>query len=108
MLDENHVTVAWVRREVLPLLVERLAPTRVVVFDPPDRSAEVGEHPPGLLIVSPLFRGTPVAERNAIVRAVLAAASPVRPLALTPEEFRLMERVPGPVLAAARTGVILI
>jgi hypothetical protein len=107
-MDANHPVVLWVRREVLPLLVERLAPSRVVVFDPPDRPADVGVHPPGLLIVSAAFRGIAVRERNAIVHALLSATSPVRPLCLTPEEQRVMERVPGPVLGAARTGIVVV
>jgi hypothetical protein len=108
MLDPDGATVAWLRREILPLLAERLKPSRVVVFDPPDRPAAAGDHPPGVLVVAAVFRGMPVAERNALLHALLAAASPVRPLCLTPEEFRVMEQVPGPVLAAARTGVTLV
>ena len=108
VLSENHPVVGWVRREVLPLLVERLAPRQVVVFDPPDRPGAAGDHPPGLLVVADRFRGVPVAERVAIVKALLAPASPVRPLCLSPEEFGQIGRVPGPVLAAARTGVPLL
>lgn len=107
-LEDDHPVVAWVRREVLPLLVERIAPTRIVVFDPPDRPARLGEHPPGLLVVASAFKGMPVAERVALVRAVLAPASPIRPLCLTPAEFARAGDVPGPVLAAARTGVRLL
>ncbi len=107
-LDENHPVVLWVRREVLPLIVERLAPQRVVVFDPPDRPAAVGTHPPGLLVVAAAFRGVPVRERNTALHALLAATSPVRPLCLTPEEYAQIENVPGPVLAAARTGVRIV
>jgi hypothetical protein len=77
----------------------------VIVFDPPDRPAALGSAPAGLLVVAGAFRGIPVQERNAILTGLLAAASPVRPLCLTPEEFATIERVPGPVLAAARTGV---
>jgi hypothetical protein len=107
-LRESHPVVQWVRREVLPLLVERLAPSRVVVFDPPDRPASAGDHPPGLLVVAAAFRGVPVIERNAVVNGLLAAASPVRPLCLTPEEYAQIDRVPGTVLVAARTGFTLI
>lgn len=105
MLGDTHPVVTWIRREVVPLLVERFAPARVVVFDPPDRTAAVGDAPPGLLVVAAAFRGMAVVERNALVKATLSAASPVRPLCLTPEEFAQVERVPGPVLAAAKTGV---
>lgn len=108
LLAEDHCVVIWVQREILPLLVERLAPVRVVVFDPPDHTALLNEHPPGLLIVSEFFRGTPVAERVQVVNALLAAASPVRPLCLTPEEFRVARIAPGPVVAAVRSGVRLI
>ena len=77
------------------------------MFDPPDRPAAAGEHPPGLLIVASAFEGVPVPDRVAMVRALLAPASPVRPLCLTPAEARVAVNVPGPVLAAARTGVAL-
>lgn len=107
-LDPDHPLVDWVRREVLPLLVERFTPSRVIVFDPPDRPAGVENHPPGLLVVSPQFTGMKVQERNAIVQGALAAASPVRLLCLTPAEFTTISRVPGPVLAAARLGVVLL
>ena len=103
-LGPGHPVVEWVRRELVPLLTERWRPTRVVVFDPPDRPASLGDAPVGLLIVSPLFQGIPVPERVARLQADLRDASPVRPLCLTPEEFRLSAQVPGPVLAAARTG----
>ncbi len=107
-LDESHPVVVWVRREVLPLLAERLSPVQVVVFDPPDWPAALGDHPPGLLVVSAAFQGVPVTERVAHLRALLAAAVPVRPLCLTPAEFAAARGVPGPVLAAARTGVRLL
>ena len=106
-LDESHPVVRWVRREVLPLLEERLRPTQVVVFDPPDRTAALGEHPPGLLVVSAAFRGMPVAERPPVVHALLASTSPVRPLCLTPEEYGVARQAPGPVLVAVRTGIRL-
>lgn len=106
-LDANHPVVRWVRREVLPLLEERLRPTQVVVFDPPDRTAALSDHPPGLLVVSAAFRGMPVAERPAVVRALLAATSPVRPMCLTPEEYTVSRQAPGTVLAAVRTGIRL-
>ena len=104
-LGPGHPVVAWVRREVLPLIVERLRPSRVIVFDPPDRPASIGEHPPGLLIVAEGFRGIPVAERVRLVRELLAPAAPVRPFCLTPEEYRLSAHAPGPLLAAVRIGV---
>ncbi|GAB4374175.1 MAG: hypothetical protein Kow0062_11860 [Acidobacteriota bacterium] len=107
-LGPDHPVVAWVRREVLPLIVERLRPTRVIVFDPPDRPASVGDHPPGLLVVAEGFRGIPVADRVRLVRELLSAASPVRPFCLTPEEFRLTRHAPGPLLAAVRTGVTVL
>ncbi len=93
---------------MLPLLVERLHPSRVIVFDPPDRPASVGDHPPGLLVVAEGFRGRPVAERIALVRGLLAGVSPVRPFCLTPEEYRLARNAPGPVLGAVRTGVTVL
>ncbi len=104
-LGPDHPVVAWARREIAPLLRERLRPQRIVVFDPPDRPASAGHHPPGLLVVASAFEGIPVPDRVALVRSLLADASPVRPLCLTPAEARAAARVPGPVVAAARTGV---
>jgi hypothetical protein len=108
VLDPDHPVVQWVRREVLPPLVEAVAPEQVVVFDPPDRPAAAGEHPPGLLVVAARFRGMAPAERMVFLRERLAASSPVRPLCLTPEEYRLARGAPGPVLGAVRTGVSLV
>lgn len=107
-LGPEHPTVTWVRREIVPRLREELAPEAVIVFDPPDRPADAARHAPGLLVVASRFRGTPVAERVVLVRELLAAASPVRPLCLTPEEFDASARVPGPVIAAARSGMRVI
>ncbi len=107
-LSEDHPSVTWVRRELLPLLVERWAPAQVVVFDPPDRPASLGDAPPGLLVVAQRFEGLPMPERNAALVASLTDAAPVRPLCLTPAEFARIKDVPGPVLAAARTGVALL
>lgn len=108
MLDELHPVVQWARRELAPLLVERFHPRAAILFDPPDRPAAIGTNPPGLLLVAEAFRGVPVRERNALLRAALAAVSPVRPLCLTPEEFAVMEQAPGPVVAAARGGVRIV
>ncbi|MDH3284586.1 MAG: hypothetical protein OEQ13_07590 [Acidobacteriota bacterium] len=105
VLTPPVATVDWIRKEVVPLLVERLAPERVVVFDAPDRPADVAERAPGLLIVAESFSEVPVADRVTIVRRLLASASPVRPLCLTPGEYRVSRSVPGPVIAAARTGI---
>jgi len=107
-LSAGHPTVEWVRREVLPLIRETFAPERVDVFDPPDRPAGADDHAPGLLIVSQRFSGISIPERMGLVRGLLASTSPVRPLCLTPEEFAVSKAVPGPVLAAARTGIRLI
>ncbi len=107
-LTDQHPVVQWLRQEVVPLLVERLAPAHVIAFDPPDRPADLAGHAPGMLIVARAFRGVAVPERNAAVQALLASASPVRPLCLTPEEFAQIGRVPGSVLAAARAGVSLL
>jgi hypothetical protein len=106
-LDDAHPVVAWIRREVLPLLDETLRPRHVAVFDPPDRPAGVGEHPPGLLVVADAFRGMPVPQRLTWIKELLAATSPARPFCLTPEEYRLSKTAPGPVLGAVRTGVFL-
>ncbi len=104
-LSPDHPVVAWARREIAPPLRERLRPERILLFDPPDRPASAGTAPPGLLVVAAAFEGIPVPERVAIVRGLLADSSPVRPLCLTPAEAAVAERVPGPVLAAARTGI---
>jgi hypothetical protein len=103
-ISPEHPTVVWVRREVVPRLREELAPEALIVFDPPDRPVDAARHAPGLLVVASRFRGTPVADRVVLVRELLAAVSPVRPLCLTPEEFEVSARVPGPVIAAARSG----
>jgi hypothetical protein len=100
--------VAWVRDNLVSLLVERWRPSRLVVFDPPDRPASLGDAPVGLVIVSPRFEGMPMVERVARVKADLADAAPVRPMCLTPGEFEKSAQVPGPVLAAARTGLDLL
>ena len=97
-----------VRREVLPRIVEVWAPTEVILFHPPDKPVDSAGQAPGILIVSRSFEGTPVAERVGIARAVLAEYFLVRPLCLTPAEFARAAGVPGPVLAAARTGVRLL
>lgn len=107
-LGPDHPVVTWVRREALSAVVERWRPARVIVFDPPDRPASLGEAPVGLLVVSARFEGVPMAERVAQVKAGLSDAAPVRPLCLTPQEFALSAQVPGPVLAAARTGIDLL
>lgn len=107
-LDEKHPVVVWIKNEVLPLLVEAVRPRRVVVFDPPDRPASIGGHPPGLLVVADTFRGMAVADRNAWLRTLLHSASPVRPFCLTPEEHRLAGSAPGPVLGALKTGVTIL
>lgn len=107
-LSGAHPVVAWVRGEVLPKLIEDLRPVAVVVFDPPDRPASIGGHPPGLLVVSEVFRGVPMPERLARVRHLLGSIAPVRPFCLTPDEHRLAAFAPGPVLAALRTGVSLL
>jgi hypothetical protein len=100
--------VVWVRRELVPRLVERWRPTRIIAFDPPDRPASLGDAPVGLLVVSLRFEGVAVVERVERLRGDLSDVGPVRPLCLTPEEFRLSAQVPGPVLAAARTGIDLL
>lgn len=107
-LTTDHPLVVWFRRDVLPLVIERFAPQQVVLFDPPDRPANAGEHPPGLLIVSARFHDMPMRERMAVVRATLEAASPVRPLCLTPDEHAVSDRAAGPVLAAVELGVRLV
>lgn len=104
----DDATIRWARREIVPRLVEALAPERIDLFDPPGRPADAESHPPGLLVVASRFAGVPVAQRVEITSALLAGAAPVRPLCLTPDEFALAERVPGPVLAAARSGVRLV
>ncbi len=104
-LGPTHPVVAWVRAEIVPKLVEALAPSEVLVFDPPDRPASAGEHPPGLLVVAPSFQGVPMQERVARVRRLLGDVSPLRPLCLTPDERRLAPFAPGPVLAALKTGI---
>ncbi len=104
-LSAAHPVIIWIRSELLPRLVEQFSPTRVVVFDPPDHAARVGDFAPGLLIVSTRFEGVPMPERLEVLRRLLSASGPVRPLCLTPEEFLLAGSVPGPVLAAARTGL---
>lgn len=107
-LSAQHPVVLWVVREVLPLLSERLRPRRVVVFDPPDRPASVGDHAPGIVIVSDAFRSVPMTERLAVVHALLAAASPVRPFCLTASEYEAIESAPGPLLGAIKTGVTVL
>jgi len=107
-LSVEHPVVVWVRREVLPAIIERWAPQEVIVFDPPDSAASLGRSAPGVLIVAACFESVPVAERVAEVRAALTGVSPVRPLCLTPGEFARAAGVPGPVLAAARGGVRLL
>jgi hypothetical protein len=106
-LDPSHPVVRWVEREVRPFLSEQLRPTELVVFDPPDRTAALGDRPPGLLIVSELFDGMAMRERLALVHTLLANVSPVRPFCLTPREYQLAAHAPGPVLAAIKTGVAL-
>lgn len=107
-MEPDHPVVAWVRDNLVPLLVERWRPARIVAFDPPDRPASIGDAPVGLVVVSAHFEGVPMAERVARLKADLADAAPVRPLCLTPGEFQMSAQVPGPVLAAARTGVDLL
>lgn len=101
----GHPTAEWIRREVVPRLVEQFAPERIIVFDPPDRPADADRKAPGLLVVSSRFEGVGVAERVARVHRALGSVVPVRPLCLTPGEARLAGRVPGPVYAAVRHGV---
>ncbi|MDQ7006801.1 MAG: hypothetical protein Q9Q40_06180 [Acidobacteriota bacterium] len=107
-LSAEHPVVLWIRREVLPLIVERWAPEEVIVFDPPGRTAALDRSAPGVLIIAHGFESVPVAERVAQVRAGLAGVTPVRPLCLTPGEFSRAAGVPGPVLAAARGGIRLL
>ena len=104
-VTDRHPVVGWIRREVVPRLVESFAPQQVIVFDPPGRPADVDRKAPGLLVVSTRFEGVAVAERVARVGAVLGSITPVRPLCLTPGEARLAGSVPGPVYAAVRSGV---
>lgn len=105
VLGPNHPTVTWIRNEIVPKLVEALAPSEVLVFDPPDRPSSAGEHPPGLLVVARAFQGVSMPERVARVRHLLGNVTPLRPLCLTPEERRLAPMAPGPVLGALRTGI---
>ncbi|MFN7966400.1 MAG: hypothetical protein U0V87_12005 [Acidobacteriota bacterium] len=107
-LSLQHPVVIWVVREVVPLLLERLQPRRVVVFDPPDRPASVGNHALGIVIVSESFRAVPMTERLAVVHALLAGTSPVRPFCLTPSEYAAIETAPGPLLGAIKLGVIVL
>ena len=107
-LSPDHPLVRRVRREVLPRIVEVWALTDVILFHPPDRPVDLAGQAPGILIVSRSFEGTPVAERVAVARAILAECFPVRPLCLTPAEFARAASVPGPVLAAARIGLRLL
>lgn len=104
-LHEQHPVVQWVRRELLPLLHEALAPTAVIVFDPPDRPSAMGDAAPGVLIVSSAFESVPMPERLASVRHLTRAVSPMRPMCLTPGEYEIAAKVPGPVIGAARTGL---
>lgn len=101
----DHPTVAWVRREVLPLVIEHFAPQRVIVFDPPDRPVQAGEHPPGLVVVSDRFQGVGMLERRALLIGRLSAASPVRPFCLTRSEYDAIDSAPGPLLGAVKAGV---
>ena len=101
----HHPVVVWVRDDVVPKLAEALELGEVLVFDPPDRPASAGAHPPGLLVVARSFAGVPMPERIAQVRFLLRVVAPLRPLCLTPEERRLAAFAPGPVLAALKTGV---
>lgn len=87
---------------------ERLKPRRVVVFDPPDRPASVGDHAPGVVIVSDAFCSVPMIERLALVHALVAATSPVRPFCLTASEFEAIDTAPGPLLGAIKTGVTVL
>jgi hypothetical protein len=105
VLGPRHPTVVWIRNEVVPKLVETLAPSEVIVFDPPDRPSSAGNHPPGLLVVARAFEGVAMRERLARVQHLLGNVTPLRPICLTPEERRLAPMAPGPVLGALETGI---
>lgn len=49
-----------------------------------------------------------MAERLAVVHALLAATSPVRPFCLTASEYETMQSAPGPLLGAIKTGVTVL
>lgn len=102
--SETDPLVQWLRRELLPPLVEAFQPTRLVAFRLPSSVATASERPPGLLIVSRRFESVPVPERNDLVRRLLDSVLPVRPMCLTPGEYEVSAAVPGPVIEAMANG----
>jgi hypothetical protein len=104
-LDER---VEAFRRDVLPRLVERFRPRRVLVFGSRARGDALRDSDLDLMVVSEAFVGVAWLERTVLVDRVVGLPGGVELLCYTPEEYaRKLEEL-GIVRTAAVEGVDLL
>ncbi len=100
--------VARFRAEVLPRLVERFRPARVLVFGSRARGDALQESDLDVLVVADAFRDVPWLERAARVYRECDIRQPVELLCYTPEEYARKRGELGIVRAASEEGVDLL
>jgi len=104
-LDER---VEAFRRDVLPRLVERFRPQKVVVFGSRARGDALRESDLDLLVVSEAFAGVSWLERTVRVDEVVGLPGGVELLCYTPEEYARKAEELGIVRTAALEGLDLL
>ena len=104
-LDER---VEAFRRDVLPRLVERLQPRRVLVFGSRARGDALRDSDLDLMMVSEAFVGVAWLERTVLVDRVVGLPGGVELLCYTPEEYDQKVEELGIVRTAALEGMDLL
>ena len=96
------------RAEVLPLLVERFQPSKVLVFGSRARGDALQDSDLDVLIVAESFRGTRWLDRPVRVYEDCDIRFGVELLCYTPDEFERKRRELGTVRTAVEEGVELL
>jgi uncharacterized protein len=107
MAAHDDPRLSQFRRELLPMIVQRLAPERVIAFGSRARGQALRSSDLDLLVVTAAFDGVPWLDRSVIVQDLIGAPFAMDILCYTPEEFdRKLDEI-GVVRTAVHEGVEL-
>lgn len=93
--------------ELLPIIIRRFAPERVIAFGSRVRGDALSTSDLDVVVIAPAFEGVPWLDRAVMVQEAIGAPFAIDVLCYAPDEFERKASELGVVRAAARDGIEL-